>query len=289
MTPIIVGGSVRGESHIRHNVERQDSYLIIDGIHRHDRKAHYYQEMPSDVRIVAIADGHGSDSCPYSKTGSQTATNVFCDAMAEYAAKYKDNMPELFSMLNKEGEATRIGKWIVGEWEKRILQYHAMEKRDIPQMDSGEPDTKAIWKLYGTTLLGLLITVEYIFAFQLGDGDITFVDETGVSPVIDGDKILGVETHSISKPDSWKKMLTRVVSVDKEIKTPFMYVLSTDGWLNSHASEDEFHKTCMSYYELIKDKGANVVEENLEGWLSETSKMGCGDDITAVFVYFGEQ
>ena len=192
MTPIIFGEAVRGDSHIRHDVERQDSFLIIDGIHKHDRKGQYYSQMPEDVKIVAVADGHGSASCPYSKTGSQTATNVFCDIMSEYATKYNENREELFVSLNREGETTRIAKIIVEEWEKRILQIHSMAKRDFNTDESGNADANAVWKQYGTTLLGMLITKDFIFTLQLGDGDITYVDNKGVSPVIEGDKILGV-------------------------------------------------------------------------------------------------
>lgn len=289
MTPIIIGESVIGESHKRRNIERQDSLLIIDGSHKHDRTNAFYSEISSDVKLIAVADGHGSEACPYSKTGSQTAANVFCDIMAEYAAKYKADMNDLFVSLNREGETTRLAKWIVSEWEKRILQYHAMAKREIPKKENGDIDAGAIWKQYGTTLLGMLITKGFIFSLQLGDGDITYVDNNGVSPVIEGDKILGVETHSISKPSSWKKVLTRVINLDGITEAPFMYILSTDGWLNSHASDEEFNKTCKDYFAMIQEHGTEIVESNLEGWLSETSKMGCGDDITAVFVYFKEE
>ena len=289
MTPIIIGKSVRGESHIRHDVERQDSILIIDGIHKHDRKSQFYDEMSSDVKLIAVADGHGSASCPYSKTGSQTASNVFCDIMSEYAAKYKDNMGELFESFNREGETSRIAKQIIKAWEERILSHHNMKKRDVPKREDGNPDVAAIWRLYGTTLLGMLITNGYIFSLQLGDGDITYVDKNGVSPVIEGDKILGVETHSISKPSSWKKVLTRVINLDINKEPPFMYILSTDGWINSHASEEEFHRTCMEYFNMIREQGPEVIESNLERWLSETSTMGCGDDISTVFVYFKEE
>ena len=287
MTPIIIGDSVRGESHIRRDIERQDSYLIVDGVHKHDRNSQFYSELSEDVKLVAVADGHGSESCPYSKTGSQTAANVFCDIMAEFAAKYKDNMDELFVSLNREGETTRIAKWIVSEWEKRIILYHAnLAKRDIPKKENGDVDAGAIWKQYGTTLLGMLITKDFIFSLQLGDGDITYVDKNGVSPVIEGDKILGVETHSISKPSSWKKVLTRVINLEGITDAPFMYILSTDGWINSHSNDEEFYKTCKDYFAMIQEHGTEVVESNLAGWLSETSKMGCGDDLTAVFVYF---
>lgn len=297
MTPIIIGSSVTGDSHIRRNTERQDSFIVIDG-KRHildgvpgkerykSAAGKYYLELSDDIKLVAVADGHGSSACPYSKTGSKTAVNVFCDIMVEYATKFSDDMNELFKLLNNEGETTRIAKRIVGDWDERILNIHKLAKREVPMLDEFNKDGNAVWKMYGTTLLGLMITPQFIYAMQLGDGDITYIDKNGVSPVIEGDKILGVETHSISKPSSWKKILTRVINLEGITEAPFMYILSTDGWLNSHSNDEEFYRTCKDYFLMIQEHGTEVVESNLAEWLSETSKMGCGDDITAVFAYF---
>ena len=290
MTSTIIGESVRGESHKRHNIVRQDNYLVVQGLHNRKKKNHLYnKDLPDGFDIVAVADGHGSESCPFSDIGSKIATKVFCDMMTEYVIEYEKSeggMDDLFISLNKEGETTRIAKKIVQEWEEQVLKdFSKQQNVELPHKDDGEIDPGPIWKKYGTTLLGLLITPDFFFAYQLGDGDITYVDIKGVSPVIEGDKILGVETHSISKPDSWKKVITKVVKSDSMQEWPSMIVISTDGWINSHASEQEFHKTCMDYYNLIQEKGAEVIEANLESWLSETSKLGCGDDITAVFVY----
>lgn len=284
MTPIIFGESVIGESHKRHGVEKQDSFLIIDSEHKHNRKNKYYKHISDDVRIVSVADGHGSAACPYSKTGSQTAVNVFCDIMAEYCAKYKEDLSGMFQSFNKEGETSRLAKSIVSEWERRIKEVHKLNGREVPVKDDGSVDNESIWKQYGTTLLGMLITEEYAFTLQLGDGDIIYVDDNTVEPVIEGDKILGVETHSISKPDSWKRVLTTVILLDSIKTQSYMYLLSTDGMANSHSSQDEFYKTCKDYYKLIKEHGIDAVKTNLKRWLSETSELGCGDDITVVIV-----
>ena len=293
MIPTIIGKSVRGDSHIRHGVECQDSLLIIDGKHRCNRRrsaaSPYYDDLPEEVKIVAVADGHGSSSCPYSKTGSQTAVNVFCDLMAEYAVKFRGNMDELFASLNREGETIRISRRIVTEWEQRVLKVHSINGREMPVNEQNSKDINAVWKQYGTTLLGMLIVDENAFFLQLGDGDITFVNETDASAVLESEKILGVETHSISKPDSWKKVITKAVHLGDNT-VPFMYLLSTDGWLNSHATQEDFYRTCREYYEAILNYGPEAVENNLENWLAETSKLGCGDDITIACVCFeGEQ
>jgi serine/threonine protein phosphatase PrpC len=291
MTPVIIGASVRGESHIRHDVERQDSYRIIDASQRPEgsgdpEDSGFYGSLSKDIRIVSVADGHGSASCPYSRTGSQTAVDVFCDIMAELSAKYREDMQSLFAALHREGETAKLSQHIVREWGARILRIHAAEGREVSYAPDGSIDAEAIWKQYGTTLLGMLVTESFLFSMQLGDGDITYVDEDGVSPVIEGDKILGVETHSISKPGSWKKVLTRVISPDHPGSGPCMYVLSTDGWMNSHVSGAAFTKTCRDYFDMIREHGADVVEKNLPVWLAETSALGCGDDITTVFIYY---
>ena len=66
-------------------------------------------------------------------------------------------------------------------------------------------------------------------------------------------------------------------------------MLSTDGFSNSYKNEQEFVKICTEYYEMIKEHGADVIDANLKSWLSETSEMGCGDDITVLIAYYTEE
>lgn len=293
MKPTIIGTSVIGASHIRNNIECQDSYLIIDGKHRPDKDKRLYRMIPDDVKIIAVADGHGSASCPYSKDGSRFAVNEFCDVMAQYVVRYRNDTQALKNLLQNESECTYISKQIMLGWQARVCDKHTDphrgKTRDIPYTEDNQIDQKAIWKQYGTTLLGLLITNEYVFAFQLGDGDIMFVDGNTIEHAIVGEKILGVETHSISKPDSWKKVITKVINQNNQNEKPFMYILSTDGWVNSHASEEDFQKTCTEYFHMIQQYGTDTIDKNIPSWLSETSEQGCGDDITVICAYFGEK
>ena len=58
-----------------------------------------------------------------------------------------------------------------------------------------------------------------------------------------------------------------------------------DGLSNSYKNEEEFQKTCADYYALLGEHGAKAVSGQLKTWLQETSELGCGDDITALFAY----
>ena len=234
--------------------------------------------------ILAVADGHGSKSCPFSKSGSSIAVNVFCKVMQEFYTGYKDNLEMLLTYLNREGD-TKVAQAVDDEWKRRVLIAHTKNKRDVPLTSEGEKDKVEIYKEYGTTLVGLLITPIFLFAFQIGDGDITYVDNDGIEEVLVSDKILGTETHSLSKVDSWKKAITVVRRRNIDESIPSLFMLSTDGFSNSYKNEEEFKKTCADYFEMTKQHGCEVIGANLKGWLSETSEQGCGDDITLLMCY----
>lgn len=271
MKRIVFGTSVQGASHIRSETECQDSHkkIICD----------------DGTIIMAVADGHGSKSCPFSKTGSSIAVNVFCKVLSDYVSSFSDSPETLLTYLNREGD-TKVAQAIDAEWKRRVYKNHRDNKREIPETEDSEKQRQQIYAQYGTTLLGLMLAEDFLFAFQIGDGDIVFTSADGFEPVVTGDKILGVETHSLSKMDAWKKAITAVRRVDFSEKLPSMFLMSSDGFANSYKNEEEFSKTCIDYFNMVNQYGAKAVGENLKSWLSETSTMGCGDDITVLMAYY---
>ena len=270
MKQLLYGESVKGATHVRNGAPLQDSYKI--------------EKVSDDISIIAVADGHGSDKCPKSKNGSMIAVNVFCKVMKDYIKNYADDTESLITWLNREGEL-RFAQNICDEWQRRVRKSFNDSKAEKPLGDDGKTDWKSVYKLYGTTLLGLLITPTYIFAFQLGDGDIQLVDESGVSSVVETEKILGTETHSLSKVNAWRKAASVIRRRDVSEGVPYLYLISTDGFANSYLTEADFTKTCREYFELIRIHGFDTVCANLGKWLTETSELGCGDDITVVMAY----
>ena len=271
MRQYFLSKSVQGASHIRSGTECQDSFkkMVLD----------------DGTIILAVADGHGSKSCPYSKTGSQIAVNVFCDTMKNLYEAYSDTPDKLPTYWKQDGELW-VSKAIDAEWKKRVIEAHRKNKREISVLENGMDDLSGIYKQYGTTLLGLLITKSFVFAFQLGDGDICYTNADGVEMVIEPDKILGVETHSLSRENAWEKAITIVRRISIEDTLPAMFTLSTDGFANSYKNENEFRTTLNDYLAMINEHGVKTIADNLPAWLSETSSMGCGDDITVLFAYY---
>ena len=266
------GESVQGASHKKTGKECQD---------------YYKKTVEKEYTILAVADGHGSNACPYSRTGAIAAVNIFHDVMGTYLEEYAGRLEQLATVLHREGEIS-FAKNIERSWKNRIkdIQVENSENRKkTPRNSSGAIDWAAVYKMYGCTLLGLVITKDFVFSYQMGDGDIMKVDEE-VCPVVSGEHILGVETHSLSRKNAWEKAITDIKRNDIEEHLPRLYLLSTDGFSNSYANTKEFYKTCKDYYETFKEYGADAVRDNLKKWLSETSELGCGDDITLLVAYF---
>ena len=258
---ITFGCSVRGAAHIRADMPCQDSHII---------------QQHSDYTILAVADGHGSSSCPFSQDGSNIAVQTFCDLMTSYYEK--NSWEDLISFLNRDGKIA-VPKEIELEWKKRVIEFDEHAERN-----SSNCALASIFKLYGTTLLGLLITKKFIYAFQLGDGDIICVNQDEVSAVLDSEYLLGVETFSLSNENAWKYACSTIIA-SKKNNFPSLYILSTDGFSNSHVSQEDFYQTCRDYYELFTTQQQDYVKENLKQWLNETSAEGCGDDITVTFAF----
>ena len=284
MTPEIFGVSVRGASHARADKECQDSMLYgkIELVPPKKLFSTFRlkKDEPKFAYAMAAADGHGSASCPYSKDGSSIAVETFVLIMEDYCRAYAGDMDELSAFLDREGEL-KLAKVISMEWKKRVLARHMESGRGSADAEN-EAD---IIMQYGTTLLGFLYSENFVFAFQLGDGDIVFLNDAVFEPIISPEHILGVETHSLGKSESWRNAITAIKTRPQETAGRSLYMLSTDGFSNSFADDGEYEKSCRDYFKTILEHGAEAVSQNLSDWLTETSEKGCGDDITVLFLF----
>ena len=216
------------------------------------------------------------------------AVNSFYEVMKNYLKVYGEDetgLSNLITFLNREGDM-RFAQDVCEEWQARVKQSFYKNKVDGMTDEDGNIKWSSVFSLYGTTLLGMLVTDSFVFSFQIGDGDISAVTKEEVEPLVESEKFLGTETHSLSKPDAWRKAVASVRRREMESEEPYMYILSTDGFANSYTSDEEYQKTCKDYLQMLQEHGADTVQANLKNWLTETSELGCGDDITVVMVYF---
>jgi hypothetical protein len=138
---------------------------------------------------------------------------------------------------------------------------------------------------YGATLLVTLVTDAFIAFFQLGDGDILVVSDSGevTRPIAHDERLFANETTSLSGASAWTEFQTSFQPLAGS--PPAMILMSTDGYSNSFRDEDSFLKVGADILDVMRSDGVQKVRGSLREWLAEASKSGSGDDISLGIVY----
>lgn len=262
---ISTGSRVQGASHIRNGQPCQDALSI---------------KRDKDYHVISVSDGHGSSQCPYSDEGAKAAVEV---AYFVFDSIFKGRGDPFQNFVaNKD---IWIPKQIEQNWKSMVTLIHGT--RPVPFS----------YELYGATLLTLVVANDFIFALQLGDGDILSIEpistdgnqedesqkKTQVDWVIPPDIRIGSETESLCQTDAWQYMKARIIPLGPEDTAP-MFLLSTDGYANSFNSNEGFKQAGADFYNLWEEEGLSFIDDNLEGWLMESSAQGSGDDIAVALV-----
>ena len=260
---IATGGCVRGAAHIKNNMPCQDAFRL-------DKIMHSY--------IISVSDGHGSTSCPYSDEGAKAAV----DAAYTILKPIMENENPLAVIYASKD--IRIPKQIEKHWKQSVLDIHTSNERD----EHAPGDFP--YELYGATLLSMVAADNFVFALQIGDGDILSVSKSGETTAphaewfIPPDENLGPETNSLCQDDCWQYMKTRLYMLEPGEDTP-MFFLTTDGYINSFYDNNGFIKAGTDFYNIWKNEGVHYIEANLDRWLTESSAQGSGDDIAVGLIF----
>jgi serine/threonine protein phosphatase PrpC len=269
------GATVRGAAHIARGKPCQDALLITGG-----------EGKP--FTVAAIADGHGSENCPYSDEGAKAAVQVAAVVITSMLANRTDG--EAFAMLGTHKDIW-LPKQIETQWKESIRDTHARKERAV---DESGPFP---YSLYGTTLTVAAVTATFVFALQIGDGDILWIEgnhsgegalaEPSARWLIPPDYNLAGETLSLCLDQSWQhaRVFLRALY---EPERPVMLLLSTDGYANSFSAPEGFLKAGEDIYKLWAENGVEYIRAHLENWLNESTADGSGDDITAALIFWGK-
>jgi hypothetical protein len=247
----VTGAIVQGATHIRQDKPCQDALFL---------------QQPEGERryaLACVADGHGSDRCPYSDEGAKAAVGAASAVLFELM---ENEDPYAVFSAHKD---IRLPRQIEAKWKEAVREIHA----------DALPFS---YELYGTTLLALVAAPGFLFAMQIGDGDIVAIDPDGSARWLlppDDHQPLGNETESLCMDSSWKYIRTQLIPTGENATDPLMILLSTDGYANSFVDNAGFLKAGADIHRLWRENGREYIEENLPDWLALTSRDGSGDDI----------
>lgn len=258
----VVGRSVRGATHERNGLPNQDAIHWLPASGR------------GSPAVLAVADGHGSARYSRSHIGAALAVEMGTQLIDEF--------------LNSQADVDNLSliKHATEEWLPRTLVRNWSEAvKEHLKTDPLSPEELAVlgaesWIAYGSTVLLAAVTERFVFYLQLGDGDILTVNERGdVSrPMVKDERLFGNETTSLCASDAWRDF--RVSFQPLTQSHPALILLSTDGYPNSFRDESGFLQVGSDLLQMIRDNGLERVEQNLAGWLSDSTRAGSGDDVT---------
>lgn len=249
---IVFSSSAIGNTHLAKKLPNQDSvgyWVAPDGIHF----------------CVAISDGHGSSSHPYSDVGSSQAVEISIQVFKEcFQRNHSDIDP---SLLFKE---------IICRWsEKCISHYQSLGLGDTLSSES-------TIKLYGATLCISYVWKDSITVASIGDSTVFYRNHSGLySKFLISDDTLGETTFSLCQSDP----LTRLEVAHLPYSTGII-LLSTDGVIKSLRSSSDYALIADYYLGLIStDTSPPAISCDLLAQLESFSRDGSGDDCTLAIVY----
>jgi len=263
--------SVRGSTHARRGMPNQDYINCSVG-------------YEGAYASVAAADGHGSSACFRSDAGARIAVEVALDAMTKMAEQQdSQNLSFIKDYVENKLPGLLVAKWrklVEADFSARGFSLMAAAEDEIPLFDTPQDtaDTKSVHLAYGTTLISAMVTAGFLVCIQIGDGEILLINEDGSaeSPVATDERLFANETTSLCSERAVADF--RVYFERFSERKPKLIIVSTDGYINSFKDRAGFLRVGTDILDLIRNEGFKHIEDNLEGWLSEASRLGSGDD-----------
>lgn len=277
----VIGETVPGASHLRAAIPNQDNILFVRESSR---------SLPI---ILCVADGHGSPKCFRSDRGSRYVVKKSAYLLSEFLDERRGS----FDTAEIESQKDYLSAELVRRWREAVeadLKKEPFTEKEFENLEK-KSDAKARKLVednpllaYGTTSLTVALEEDFVVYWQLGDGDMLNISETGevTKPLSEDPRLLANETTSMCLPKAEKDFRFLVRKILAAAESPQMILLSTDGYLNSFSSEAGFFQAGTDILNMLAaENGFNDVSDNLKAWLEEATRMGSGDDCTVGIIY----
>ncbi len=269
--------SVRGAAHQRSGMPNQDAFGLFPA------------PGLGDGLLVALADGHGSAKSFRSETGSRLAVQA---AQAVLGALLEPGCERPEPSALRDMAEARFPREIVREWRRLVDEDLAARPIDDGEWErlcsrEGASARRTVeenpYHAYGATLLAALLLGNLHLYLQIGDGDIVAVGADGAAwrPVPGDARLLANATTSLARKDAWRDF-RRAHALPPSL--PALLLLATDGYANSFAEDAGFLQVASDIHAMVARGKWAEVATGLEGWLTDASSQGSGDDVTAAVV-----
>jgi hypothetical protein len=266
----VISASVRGSAHQRTGLPNQDAvdYGMAD------------RSEPA-ATVLAVSDGHGGGRHFRSQVGAMLAVHVSVETVREHVCRTPG--------LNGSANLGELSQKIVNAWLSAVgsdLENNPFTEEELSVLANaeGEGSKDSVMEhpelAYGATLLVAAATDDRMLYLQLGDGDILAVAPDGATtkPIAADARLIANQTTSLCQPDAWREFRSAEIAAGQG--WPTLVLLSTDGYVNSFRSQEDFLQIGKDYLEMLREQGSDSLAQELPQILADATQQGSGDDIT---------
>lgn len=256
-----------------------------------------------NYRLAVVCDGHGGEDYFRSDRGSRMAVQAFCECVEKAFCKQPrkwlrrrsvslknraSNFADALNVCTTEKEIDEQMLWFI---RSVVARWNLLVEEDLTKDPFWEEELAAVsdkakaqyevgenvQKAYGTTLLGVVLTKDFWFGVQIGDGKcVTFDGEGNPSEPIPWDEkcFLNVTT---SICDSAALQEFRFF-FGREL--PVAIFVGSDGIDDCFSDEEKLHNFYRVVLTSFATQGEELAQKELSEYLPVLSEKGSGDDMS---------
>lgn len=264
-----------GANHVRRGIVCQDSSIAVN-------KENY--------SLAAVADGHGSPQYLRTDKGSQLCIKSAVECVDEFM----NELESITEHLACENERETI---LLQLWRSIVSRWHSYTEEDSVKNPFSEeefaviPESKQYYKerykggdyikAYGTTLILIVITENFAFGLQIGDGKCVALDDNAYAwePIPADSRCYDCVTTSMSQDDAI--LSGRFCYFDKKNIPPAIF-LGSDGIDDSYGNDEMLYAFYRGLALTFAQYGIDEGTSQLEKFLTDMTRKGSGDDVSCV-------
>ena len=272
----------QGASHVEKEIPCQDSTDAVLGLN-------------CSIGIACVADGHGSNKHFRSDKGSNFAVSIAMHSMADFYGSitkkkasffnYKQGFDSIkindMSSKLKQLEANIIYKWRNAVLED--LKSNSLTEKETKICKSNNiffDDYTDLIFIYGTTLIAGLLSDNFWFVIQIGDGLCVVLEnrENVICPIQEDERLAFGKTTSLCDSDAINSFRESYGIV------PILgLIVATDGITDSFE-----HDKYIQFNKELYEKFCNFperTEKELSEFLPSISERGSRDDVSIAGIF----
>lgn len=270
-----------GDTHIHKGIVCQDASISVNS---------------EKYALAAVADGHGSAWYLRTEIGSRLCVECARDCVDEFLCSLDNASERLSTEKERDLLLTQLWRSIVSRWHD-CVEEHCRANPFTEEELAKIPEDKSHYRAkyiggdflgaYGTTLLVAVVTEEFAFCMQIGDGTCVAINGSAEvsEPVPFDERCYGCVTTSMCQDDAVQS--GRYCYFPKE-SIPVAIFLGTDGVDDSYGSFIYLHNFYRGLALTFARSGNEDALMQLEEFLPKLTRNGNGDDVSVAGIIFPE-